>query len=121
MKCQTKQEVFNRVITHLVSQGQQSVNVDGLCLYHSPSGTSCAVGCLISEEDYSPSMEGADVGYIVRKYENLQWMQQFGELLDDLQDLHDVDGNWDNQGLSSNGLEHIQLIADMRGLTNPLS
>ena len=121
MKTDSAQDVFNRVINHLVSQGQKSVSVDGLCLYRSPSGASCAVGCLISEDDYSPSMEGADVGYIVRKYENLQWMQQFGELLDDLQDLHDVDCNWDNQGLSSGGLEQIQLIADHHRLTNPLS
>jgi len=121
MKTDSAQDVFNRVINHLVSQGQKSVSVDGLCLYRSPSGASCAVGCLISEDDYSPSMEGADVGFVVREYKSLQWLRKFEDLLDDLQDLHDVDCNWDNQGLSSGGLEQIQLIADIRGLTNPLS
>jgi len=121
MKTDSAQDVFNRVINHLVSQGQKSVSVDGLCLYRSPSGASCAVGCLISEDDYSPSMEGADVGFVVREYKSLQWLRKFEELLDDLQDLHDLDCNWDNQGLSSGGRKQIQLIADHHRLTNPLS
>ena len=121
MKTDSAQDVFNRVINHLVSQGQKSVSVDGLCLYRSPSGASCAVGCLISEDDYSPSMEGADVGFVVREYKSLQWLRKFEELLDDLQDLHDLDCNWDNQGLSSGGRKQIQLIADHHLLTNPLS
>ena len=61
-----EQELFNRVKTHLLNQGAQAVTEvvsDGinLCQYHAESGLKCAIGCLITDEVYRPSMEGADL------------------------------------------------------------
>ena len=121
MKNYSEQEIFNHVITHLANQERQSVGYDGECRYRSPEGMSCAVGCLISDEDYEVEMEGADVAYLIKRFEAVSWMASHRDLLDDLQDLHDLDQSWDGQGLTSAALSYIQLIADMRGLTNPLA
>jgi hypothetical protein len=121
MKNHSEQEIFNRVITHLAGQERQSVGLDGECRYRSPEGMSCAVGCLISDDDYEVEMEGADVVYLIKRFEAVSWMAPFRDLLDELQDLHDMDKSWNGQGLTSIALKHIQLIADSHGLTNPLS
>lgn len=52
----TEQEVFDQVAIHLLSQNRKAI--DGpVCAYHSPDGIKCAAGCLISEEEYAPTME----------------------------------------------------------------
>ena len=50
-----EQELFNRVKTHLLNQGERAdsdVQNAGIyeCVYHAPSGLKCAVGCLITDE-----------------------------------------------------------------------
>ena len=61
-----EQELFNRVKTHLLNQGERAdsdVQNAGIyeCVYHSSSGLKCAIGCLITDEVYRPSMEGEDI------------------------------------------------------------
>lgn len=52
-----KLEIFERVAGHLRSQGRRSRK--GIsCQYRGPEGTSCAAGCLISDELYDPKIEG---------------------------------------------------------------
>lgn len=46
----SSQEIFNKVATHLRTQGVQSLSDDGTCLYRSPDGLKCAIGCLIRDE-----------------------------------------------------------------------
>ena len=59
-------EVFDRVKTHLLAQGERSQQQpngfqgDG-CAYHGANGLKCAVGCLITEEAYSKMLEGDPV------------------------------------------------------------
>lgn len=57
---QAKQELFDKAVTGLVSQGfEQSWNEDdGMCAYRGEGGKRCAVGWLISDERYNPNMEG---------------------------------------------------------------
>lgn len=58
-------ELFERVRAHLLTQGKKSIREEiderGLpsdsCLYRGPDGTSCAVGCLIKDEFYTPELE----------------------------------------------------------------
>ena len=62
----TEQELFNRVKTHLLNQGERAnsdVQNAGIyeCVYHSSSGLKCAIGCLITDEVYRPSLEGVDL------------------------------------------------------------
>jgi len=58
----TKQQVFDKVVRHLLKQGVVSRR-DGSsiapCAYRGDGGTMCAVGCLIPDEAYDPSLEGA--------------------------------------------------------------
>ena len=61
-----EQELFNRVKTHLLNQGakaetDESTHGINMCQYHAESGLKCAVGCLITDEVYRPSMEGEDI------------------------------------------------------------
>lgn len=54
----TDRAVFDRVSSHLLSQGVRSTAARGVCVYRSTTGLRCAIGCLISEGAYSPSLEG---------------------------------------------------------------
>ena len=69
-----KQEIFDTVVKHLAVQQQRSMakviiddgTPDGntkmyTCAYRGDFGMSCAVGCLIKDEDYSPAMEARRV------------------------------------------------------------
>ncbi len=60
MKYLTRQEIFTKVKTHLLKQGKKSW-LFGACAYRGEDGTSCAVGCLIPDELYSPNLEGEGV------------------------------------------------------------
>ena len=58
-------EIFDIVKTHLLKQGQRATvnnDEDNHCLYHSPNGLKCAVGCLITDEAYDSDIEGDDIG-----------------------------------------------------------
>ena len=58
-------EIFDIVKTHLLNQGQRATvnnDEDNHCLYHSPNGLKCAVGCLITDEAYDSDIEGTDIG-----------------------------------------------------------
>jgi hypothetical protein len=54
----TRQEIFDKVATHLLTQKQQSLGPDG-CMYRGDNGLKCAIGVLIPDDKYSPSFEGA--------------------------------------------------------------
>lgn len=58
-----RQEVFNRVVTHLRKQGERSsLEEDSrICLYRGPNGLKCAIGGLIADEHYSSMIESQGV------------------------------------------------------------
>lgn len=71
----TEQQIFDQVVAHLRKQNERSMEdiVHGhTCVYRSPYGLKCAAGCLIADEEYTPSMEGntwdllASKGYVSR-------------------------------------------------------
>lgn len=67
----TKQEIFDKVACHLLRQNKRSVlihlgGISEICAYRSREGLSCAIGCLIPDESYHPSMEGKNV-YLISK------------------------------------------------------
>lgn len=57
MTPEQRQEVFDRVCKHLLTQGEKSMK-DGECAYRGDDGKMCAVGCLIDDEHYTPDLEG---------------------------------------------------------------
>lgn len=94
-----KQEIFNKVASHLLTQkATSSVTTefgDYSCMYRI-KGTklSCAVGCLIPDELYSEEQEGNTVSSLIACYpkiaEHLD-VQTAADIdfLDSLQMLHD--------------------------------
>lgn len=66
----TKQEIFNKVVTHLRKQGRKAMRFvnnelggSTFCAYRTSEGLCCAIGCLIPEDKYRPSMESGVVTY----------------------------------------------------------
>lgn len=94
----TAQEIFDKVINHLLQQGAPALNYhyddDPKCRYRADSGFKCAIGCLIPDDQYDPLMEGVSVAvgspfadplnnWVVKHHE------QHRNLLAALQNLHD--------------------------------
>ncbi len=57
----TKQEIFDKVATHLLTQLEKSIEDGARCMYRSPDGLKCAIGCLIPDNQYDCDMEGKSV------------------------------------------------------------
>lgn len=55
----TKQEIFDKVARHLLTQKQKSVSSGNSCRYRGPKDTKCAIGCLIPDDKWTPKLEGA--------------------------------------------------------------
>jgi hypothetical protein len=81
----TEQEIFDTVVRHLKKQGRRAVD-RGQCVYRHPEGLKCAVGCLISDAEYYPRMEGQPV-YDITLPDRLAGHRR---LLSYLQDSHDA-------------------------------
>jgi hypothetical protein len=88
----TLQEVFDKAATHLLKQGVRSYKNGVTCLYRGPNGTMCAVGALIDDAHYVPSLERkpADNLYVMEAL-RLSGVpaDAAAELLIELQRLHD--------------------------------
>jgi hypothetical protein len=60
------QRILDTVAAHLLKQGKKSTmdhpHLSSQCAYRGEEGTKCAIGCLISDEYYTPSIEGRGVG-----------------------------------------------------------
>lgn len=86
----SNQEAFDRVTNHLLTQMKQSKSKSGNCLYRGTDGTSCAVGCLIADEHYYPSLEGlyANSSAVIAALKK-SGVKCSAEMLLDFQDLHD--------------------------------
>lgn len=95
----SKQEVFNKVLTHLRTQGKKSFDnpkTKGESAYFSSDGCKCSIGIFIEKDEYNPVFEHYNVGQMLmlpqvpqslkeRLYSHLEnWF------LKDLQDVHDV-------------------------------
>lgn len=85
------QELFDMVAGHLLRQAKMSKNL-ARCLYRGPEGLKCAVGCLISDENYKVSLEGLRIHDTRPEVEkslgrNLAYMEVC--LLSRLQEIHD--------------------------------
>ncbi len=58
-----KQEVFDKVANHLLTQNRKAINTGNLspyvkCVYRTKDGRKCAIGCLIPDDQYDPHIEG---------------------------------------------------------------
>lgn len=87
------QEIFDTVARFLIKQGKQSMStMSGRCFYRSPDGLKCAVGCLLSDEDYTPTMENRTVSQLIDGFKLPKFFHENVKLLGRLQTDHDSHG-----------------------------
>lgn len=121
---QEKQYLFDKISTHLLTQKEKSFNhVDGSdiggCFYRLSKGDRvlmCAVGCLITDENYNKFLEFKsartdDVVKAVSKSVGFD-VSRHGVFLKNLQNLHD-DFDPDDWEV------HLHVIAQENNLTLP--
>lgn len=85
----TNQEIFNCVAAHLLKQGRKSAEGKH-AVYHGKEGLKCAIGVLISAEDYNPDWDKfpTTVSLLLRHGKPLFPHQQI-RFLAELQSIHD--------------------------------
>ena len=96
----TNQELYDRVCMHLMKQGRPAVESRGdakVCRYRTKDGLKCAIGCLITDEYYRPSLEGRtlfsmDVEKSVEKSLGIELTEDQYAFLKDVQNAHDAWG-----------------------------
>lgn len=110
---EANQAAFDKVVRHLLKQGEKStILIDRIptCAYRGPSGRMCAVGCLIPDSEYSPDLENEVASDVRHRVPSLALLDV--DLLCDLQFVHDhrLPGAWP---------EELRGVADKHGLTMP--
>jgi hypothetical protein len=88
----TNQEAFDRVWHWFVVEGHAQSKAPGsmACLYRGPDGLKCAVGVLIPDEEYQPSLEGKVTAQIIHDVPALKDLTC--TCLGDMQRVHDEYG-----------------------------
>lgn len=105
----TNQEAFDAICRHLAQMTEQSATDSGSCVYRRVDGNRCAIGAVITDENYDFRMEGASIldltragwcrwgdktlwgkdPYVVKIVTSIS-----SYLLGDLQEQHDMASNW---------------------------
>lgn len=90
----TRQEIFNRIWTHLNQQKRPAINKEGGCVYRYKTKTrtlSCAIGCLIPDELYDPEMENDGVDNLFEQFPKVRKLlgARNADFLSRLQIAHD--------------------------------
>lgn len=88
----TNQELFDKVVREILSQGRPSTGRSGLnCQYRGHDGARCAAGVLIRDEYYDPKIEGCTVGtaQAMLPAGACEWARDQLDLVRALQKAHD--------------------------------
>lgn len=109
----TPQGVLDFVCKHLLTQGKPSKSKQaGGCAYRGDDGLMCAVGCLISDDEYEPDMEGVTIN-AAQVLTVFSWAEPSTiSLLESLQGVHD---NWE----PACWREELEALAKSYGLRFP--
>ena len=91
-----RSDVFNYVIDHLRSQGCKSVDGDKdekFCAYRGAEGTMCAVGALITDDEYNSDWETLSIAGLLKQRDLPSSLRKrliaHEEMVQDLQNFHD--------------------------------
>lgn len=105
----TLQDIFDQSSNHLLKQNKKArEEYSTTCRYRTNDGLMCAVGCLISDDEYDPSIEGRGVHDLISTYE-IDVHGSVSSLLSRLQEIHDcyLPEEWE---------EHLAALAIEKGL-----
>jgi hypothetical protein len=99
MNFNSEQELYEYIGEFLIKQGIQSKCANH-CLYRGPNNTKCAVGCVITDEVYNIEYEGLSI-YGIKNYkeEIPLYIIEYAYFLEKMQEFHDNDENWNENGL----------------------
>lgn len=103
----SKQEVFEYIVNHLVTQNERSLNKERFCAYRGINNLKCAAGCLIADDEYYPEMED-EAWYEIADDFNVPC--DHGYLIDQLQTIHDM--HYPFKGW----LEKVRVLGEKEGL-----
>ncbi len=98
----TEQEAFTIVKDHLLTQNKQAIEGEA-CLYRGPNGTKCAIGALITDEEYNELVQhDLHLHSVIALFKNfeLESLKGLSEVfLVRLQRIHDVfkPHEWEDQ------------------------
>jgi hypothetical protein len=89
-----RSDIFNYVVDHLRKQGTRSLSrAEDNCAYRGDGGTMCAVGCLMTDDEYHPSCEGNSIVFLLWETTLAPSLKERVEpnfsMLMDLQNFHD--------------------------------
>lgn len=89
------QEIFDTVSAHLRSMPRRSID-DGICKYRAEGGLKCAVGCLITDDEYDEEMDEGVTSVSSLADRNLlpDRLAPYLDVLERLQSVHDYGFNW---------------------------
>ncbi len=87
-----KQQAFDIVAQHLLTQNQKSIRGDGQCVYRS-GNLKCAVGCLIPDDQYQESFDEGKGISIVRLFGTIE--SPYGQIYDFLEELRAIHDDYD--------------------------
>lgn len=98
IKFKNRQEIFDKVCAHLLTQMKRSVDCRGLCVFRNSEGLKCAVGGIIPDEIYDSAFEHEDLITELIGERHLFSKKYIG-LLRKLQEIHDLDEpeNWERE------------------------
>lgn len=86
------QEIFDHVARHLLTQ-MAPARKNGNCVYRTSGGRSCAVGCLLTDEEAKAAdalnANGSDVWLLEDAGLLPKRIKRSARLLSELQDIHD--------------------------------
>jgi hypothetical protein len=91
----------------------RSVNSDSMCTYSGPIG--CAIGRLVSDKDLCYEMDNrVDNTSVNRVFSSLpEDVRELGKgFLSIVQEFHDTDVNWNENGLTSCGMGNYDYIKE---------
>ncbi|HIA02597.1 MAG TPA: hypothetical protein EYN66_11915 [Myxococcales bacterium] len=115
------QQAFNFIIAHLRKQKDRAVSKTGACVYTTPEGTSCAVGCLIQDIKLSDKQNTCASAELIR--ENPEVQSRLEDIdtrfLANMQTLHDRQSYYGKKGFTSRGEREIKRIANLFDLSLP--
>lgn len=88
------QGAFDKAVRGILAQGRRSFSIgNGVCLYRSGDGCKCAVGHLISDEEYNKEFESLGAINLIERFE-ISSLKPFCfkegfDFIGDLQSVHD--------------------------------
>ena len=122
MEDQTAIEIINETIKYYVNNpNKRAIGGQGECLYNTSDGRHCAIGRCLSKKykDAGWELHGNEGGLDTLIEENTGPLETLDSMLmpryrgqsfsfwDKLQKFHDADKNWDENGLTEDGLDSV--------------